>query len=110
MLASVEVVPWRAPSSCVLDARGAGVDEIQEADKQTIDVEVWDFKAAKSFRGEAQVNLKDILDHGQIKETFKFALPMLALFRGTIACMPISASTLHLCMSQHHPFVPLRLR
>ena len=49
-----------------------GADEIKDAESQTVDIEIWDYKASKSFRGEAQINLKDILDRGRMRETCRW--------------------------------------
>jgi hypothetical protein len=51
----------------------AGADQIQEAGQQTVDIEVWDFKGLKHFRGEAQVNLGDVIDRGRVTDSFRCA-------------------------------------
>jgi len=48
-----------------------GADEIQEAERKSITVEVWDYKLVNHFRGVAQVPLKDVLDNGRVRDTFR---------------------------------------
>ena len=51
---------------------GQALTRSRDPDAQSVDIEVWDYKAAKSFRGEAQINLKDILDRGRMRETCRW--------------------------------------
>lgn len=48
-----------------------GANEIKDPETQNVGIELWDYKAAKSFQGEAQINLKDILDRGRMRETYR---------------------------------------
>ncbi|BDA48413.1 Synaptotagmin-2 [Coccomyxa sp. Obi] len=48
-----------------------GADEIEEAERKQIEVEVWDYKLVNHFRGVAQVSLKDVLDNNRIRDTFR---------------------------------------
>ena len=62
--------------------RAAGADQIADVEQQTVDVEVWDLKGLKSFRGEAQVNLQEALDRGHVVQTLRCAC-----MRALLVCM-----------------------
>ena len=50
----------------------AGADDIQDPQEKYIQVEVWDHKFIKHFRGRVDIPLKSVLDNGKVKDRYRF--------------------------------------
>ena len=48
-----------------------GADDITDPEEKYIQVEVWDHKLIKHFRGRVDVPLKQVLDNGRVKDKFR---------------------------------------
>lgn len=49
----------------------AGADDIQDPQEKYIQVEVWDHKFIKHFRGRVDIPLKSVLDNGKVKDKYR---------------------------------------
>ncbi|CAL5224210.1 g6855 [Coccomyxa viridis] len=48
-----------------------GADDIQDPQEKYIQVEVWDHKFIKHFRGRVDIPLKSVLDNGKVKDKYR---------------------------------------
>jgi hypothetical protein len=55
----------------VMGVAFSGADEIRDPEHKSVSMELWDTKLIKAFRGSAEVPLKDVLDSGRIRDTYK---------------------------------------
>ena len=55
-------------------AASAGADDISDPEQKFVQIEVWDHKLVKQFRGRVDVPLKQVLDNQRVKDSFRSAL------------------------------------
>ena len=61
-----------------MDLLCTGADDIQDPEEKYIQVEIWDHKLIKQFRGRVDVPLKPVLDNGKVKDKYRYAHRMLS--------------------------------
>ena len=52
----------------------AGADDTSDPEQTFVQIEVWDRKLVKHFRGRVDVPLKQVLDNQRVKENYRSAL------------------------------------
>ena len=55
-------------------AASAGADDISDPEQKFVQIEVWDHKLVKQFRGRVDVPLKQVLDNQRVKDSYRSAL------------------------------------